>query len=670
MATCSPKCRSKLRSPFYIAGISLLTAIILVTAAVNVFVNLSRPGYSRMIGEFLNCKISLGRIYFVPFNVFIVTDVQSEERFDSRPLCAADRIILRLDIPSLLREKRFVPLFLGIKKGLWTAEKNLFANRGGLSGMFSGNRAIPPLKAVLEDTELVIRQESGGSVSFRGELQMQTTAAGNISLSGMIRKDSGLSSENAGATFRIRALQNKTGYQFQNIEIKNSAVYAKLWGEARENEVYLNGMVSGNSRLWNFHSRSPVWSRAREKIKSLCFWNRDSSPSIVGGEPCGLQIFDLECGLRFLPEKIDLCYARYTLNDVPFLVKGSFLFAGQPELKLDCSSYPGQAGPARRNNSEAFDMKINGIIAKDGFSGEISSKSVRRTHKGYLPQTIKAVLKDLRFVCSQNETADILCERSSIGYSSAKEDYAVEITDICLTFNAGRSSTSLKLHSRLYGGSLEGEGTVDMAAFPASYYLKISARDIKPELIDVFSPYAAFSSGVARGEVVARNTPQFELSGRVEIEEGVLHDSEFFSWLAGFCRISSLASVPFSRLSAHFMVTPDSSSIDEIKLSADCLGLDGYFHLYQSGLVSGKASLGFSRDLLASSPKFKSLVRLLGDGVSAARFEFKLSGLCEAMNFKWMSTDFKEKLQDLLPRGMEKSIEKKIEAVVLAISAQ
>lgn len=671
MATCSPKSRSKLNSPVYIAGISLLAAVVLITAAVNLSANLSRDRYAQMIGDFLGCPVSLNRIYFIPFNVFIITDLRSKDQINSRPLYAADSITLRFDAGRLLREKKFVPSYLGVKKGCWNTERDISSDwSGDLSSMFSGSSAMMPLKAALQDSEVIILQESGARTSFQVELQFQTTGQGVLSAQGIISPGPGASPDSSSCAFRVSALLSETGCQIRNIEVRTNGLYAKLWGEGRGNEIYLNGMVSGNNRLWNFHSRRSVWRRAKEKMKSFCFWRRDSSPSIVGGEPCGLQIFDLECCLRILPRRIDLSYARYTLNGVPFLVKGFLLSADCPELEMSCSSYPEQTGPARRNNSDAFDIMIKGAFGEGGFDGEISSESVRRTHKGYVPQQIKADLERLRLSYPQKGVAEISCERSLVSYHNRKDSYAMELTDICLALTASRSSTALKFRSALYGGSLEGEGTVDMAVFPARYYVKLSARDIQPELIDIFSPYAAFSSGTAHGQVVARNTPGFELSGNVEIDEGVLHDTEFFSWLAKFCRIPSLSSVPFSRFSAHFMVTPDASSIDEIKLSSAWLGLDGYFHLYQSGLVSGKVSLGFSRDLLANSAKFKSLVRLLGDDVSAARFEFKLSGLCEAMNFKWLSSDFKQKLQDLLPRGMEKSIEKKIEAVVLAISDQ
>ena len=98
--------------------------------------------------------------------------------------------------------------------------------------------------------------------------------------------------------------------------------------------------------------------------------------------------------------------------------------------------------------------------------------------------------------------------------------------------------------------------------------------------------------------------------------------------------------------------------------------LNGNFNLYENDLTSGRLSLTLSKELLETSPKFKSLLRVLGEEVNRVSFDFQISGLFEAMNFKWLESDFKRKLQNSLSASIKREIEKKIEEIIKSISAK
>jgi hypothetical protein len=52
----------------------------------------------------------------------------------------------------------------------------------------------------------------------------------------------------------------------------------------------------------------------------------------------------------------------------------------------------------------------------------------------------------------------------------------------------------------------------------------------------------------------------------------------------------------------------------------------------------------------------------------AVNFAFQLSGLYKSPNFKWLESDFKDKIKKMLPGFMERGIEKKIERAVQSIA--
>ena len=55
---------------------------------------------------------------------------------------------------------------------------------------------------------------------------------------------------------------------------------------------------------------------------------------------------------------------------------------------------------------------------------------------------------------------------------------------------------------------------------------------------------------------------------------------------------------------------------------------------------------------------------------SSLSFNFQLSGLFQAMNFKWLESDFKQILQDMLPHWIENKLESEIENIIESISRE
>ena len=94
----------------------------------------------------------------------------------------------------------------------------------------------------------------------------------------------------------------------------------------------------------------------------------------------------------------------------------------------------------------------------------------------------------------------------------------------------------------------------------------------------------------------------------------------------------------------------------------------GYYRLQENDLVSSKVSLELERNLLKSSAKFRPLLKLLGKDASNLKFDFQLSGTTNSLNFRWLESDFKQRLRDSIPDFIERQIEKKVEEILEPIS--
>ena len=105
-------------------------------------------------------------------------------------------------------------------------------------------------------------------------------------------------------------------------------------------------------------------------------------------------------------------------------------------------------------------------------------------------------------------------------------------------------------------------------------------------------------------------------------------------------------------------------SLNTVDLKGRELKLRGHFYFYLDDLISGNVSLALPWELLKTSPKFKSLIRILDKEVPFLTFDFKLSSLATAMNFKWLDSEFRTKLKDSIPDFIERGVERKIEGFI------
>jgi hypothetical protein len=166
------------------------------------------------------------------------------------------------------------------------------------------------------------------------------------------------------------------------------------------------------------------------------------------------------------------------------------------------------------------------------------------------------------------------------------------------------------------------------------------------------------------------NYPKPNLTGSIRIRDGYLDNIRFFVWLADFFSLPSLRKVDFDAISAQFAVTDNSAVLDKINLHGKQVSLTGVFDLKGSELVSSKISLSLPRELLEDSPKFRLLLALMSQETKSLSFDFRLSGLHNALNFQWMESEFKQKIKKMLPGFIERGLEKKIEKAVQSISQQ
>jgi len=284
---------------------------------------------------------------------------------------------------------------------------------------------------------------------------------------------------------------------------------------------------------------------------------------------------------------------------------------------------------------------------------------------------MKSTVKNLSFYFPEEDQLGISFGEALANYTEGIDLSGIPFKD----FNAlvdlkDKKAKFLKFNSKIYDGLLEGEGYIRKTPIPLRCALVFKTENVSMNKLRFSSMDFSNVYGKSESRFRLISYPRPNLNGQLIIHEGYLDNVQFFSWLSDFFQLAVLKRVDFDTLSARFSADSRAIVVDELNLDSKDVNLNGNFSLDKDKLVSGRISLDLSRGLLEISPSFRPLLGLLQPDASFLRFDFQLSGLLESMNFKWLESDFKMNLQDMLSETRERGLEKGVEDIIDSISTK
>ena len=110
-----------------------------------------------------------------------------------------------------------------------------------------------------------------------------------------------------------------------------------------------------------------------------------------------------------------------------------------------------------------------------------------------------------------------------------------------------------------------------------------------------------------------------------------------------------------------FFITLEKIQLSDLNLESPTVHLNGDFGVNPEGMVASKLVLGLSQKLLAQSPRLAQILKIFPDDMPFLDFDFQLSGNIEAMNFQWLSSEIKQKIEQRIPNFIEHRIETQID---------
>jgi len=297
--------------------------------------------------------------------------------------------------------------------------------------------------------------------------------------------------------------------------------------------------------------------------------------------------------------------------------------------------------------------------------GTIDIDFIKNNDLGFLPGSAQAAFKGLRFRMDRHWNANISWEDFDIAYRANDHEHRVLIRD----FNAEMKTQMdgvkvIEYKAPFYEGLLRGNLYIDSTQIPSKITSQITLEDVNTDALEELLIQFAQFDGRMSSTMNFTNIPQFELSGNITMVDGRMTDFDFFNWVSDTFRLPSLRAIDFGRASTQFLINKKHVQLMGIHLKTDDVRIRGYYDINNQNLVSSKLTVALSQGLLRQSPKFKPVLTIFEGNKDFLNFEFQLSGYTGAVNFQWMPSDVKRKIQERIPDFVERLIEKNIDEMM------
>lgn len=663
--------KSPIKSFLFLLALITALAIILLFL-LNAFLAKYKIDIEDSLNRLFGQKVVVKSIsYLPPFSVILNdTSVYGEALSGKSELLTIDKVKLVLSFKELIFQRKLIArdiLTSSVKLDYLNFSKLLkkkSENTNLLNVILSSKQNI---NFVIKKTLIVLPQKDNQSQQVMFDLHARL-AKGTISGSSSLRFIDINSKKNHFRIFRrknqplrckFKIHSSKDIAYIDNLELYRGTFYLKLWGRLEEYFLKLDGYSYASYFFSSDFSRKPSFNIAK-RFNQLFrqFKKADRIPVEKGPD---LRIFDIDCGISISYPFVHIDNMTFSLNNTPFSLKGNVSLLKPMSLNIKLFSYPNEVRDPKK--FKAINLEVKGAFLEKGFSGNISYDfpviSKRDSHFKHIEGDFNNLVFNLR----KDKHLDVIFDKAYINYSNNIQRYGAELKYFKALFNLVDERVNLLMFkASINGGYLKGVGEFDTIKIPLHYSTNVSLEDIDLEKVELYLGYPFRVLGRLHGQINCLNFPS-QANGQIVIKKGSFQDIRFLNWVADYFSLPILKQLNFEEASAYFLFDDNGLVLNNIDLQSPDVYLKGDFTRYDNDLVSGKLSLSLSRKALKTS-SLGPLLKLLDRRVPSLTLDFQLSGLFNAMNFKWLESDFKNKLRAAIPDFAEKGVQKQIEAVL------
>ncbi len=637
-----PKFRINLRNALFI----FLVSTVLSSLTVNIILLFSKDKLAHKASSSLTHSLKIGNIFYIPPDILLVQDLKIiSQNADAGP-ARLPLIGLKFSLADLIfRQRVSVPAI---------AINEVFASRAFVSKFIHENgehlasilRSLPKadILFLIKEAQLHFPQ---GAVTNTLHINLAVQVKGEeFYAKGNIYQPEDLSPFILHANGRL----TPRGTRLNQFSLERPKFYSNFWGEIRDGVLDISGYA---------------FSRALDEIHRPGILERLSQNTSKAVTEPTIELIDVKCRARLEFPTVKVEHLNFVLNNFPFSSSGTIVLSPPAKLDLAASLFNAPSGSSHIKNFKQANLLLNGSFTPKGFlsRSELNFLFEQSKDASFTLDKINISASDLLLYYDFRQTAQL--NKGAVTFTTLKAPHRISFDNLKMSFNfEGEKFKIIDIVAALYGGSLQGRVWVDPTQFPlrvtASAIFKEAEANALEELLVHFSKI----HGSLSGKLLVKSHPNFDLAGELLIRNGSLRNFDFFKWMAETFVMPSLVNIPFGETTARFWVNHKGSGLTDLQINSPDVSLTGYFNVDKSSLVSSKLSLGLSRGILQESPKFRAILRMFEQDIPSLFFDFQLSGNQDAMNFKWLQSEFKQRIQDRIPNFVERMIDRKIDTIL------
>ncbi|MCP4653742.1 MAG: AsmA-like C-terminal region-containing protein [Candidatus Omnitrophica bacterium] len=647
-----------------------VAVIVSISFGVNIFLSVSKDAIASNLTQFLDTKVSVGKISYSAFNSITLRDVcLFESRLSEEPSICFGKIKSSFSLWQILTKKSLSINDIGFYDSTIQNEKMqsfLRVNGADLINLIYSLPKKDSFALYLKNLFVVFASEIGDTarISIDGEMKVEKKQISGFVLfvPGRLSFDDGTVRVDIPLTCRFTGDVKGGRVSIDNLEFKRNNTYTKLWGALEDNALRMNGF-SYTSDVELLRVPAQFVFNLKDNLKTL--YKQHSSAKIINRTKANFDIFDIDCLMKFNFPKVQIKKLEFSVNNIPILIKGDLTFEDSLVANLFLSSFPRQSPVLRNDNPNRFDGSLFANLRRDGFSGGVHIDLARQMAVAVSTDQLTATFKGFAFKTAQNGNTITFFKEVDLSYLTKNNKYDFLFSEFNALFNFDNEVfKAVSIASKLYDGSFDAIGRLDTRHKPLSINFDMSINGITAVKLSSLSSHFSKVEGKVYGKINYHTYPESTLSGKLHSDNGILNDFRFFQWLANSFDIPTLRRIRFDKLGIGFLINNEEMSLKNITLRSKDVGLRGYYTVRSNDLISSKLSLFLSKELLSTSPKFRPLIKILSREAFFPDFDFQLSGVSSALNFKWLDSKFKQQLRDRVPNFVERGIERKIEAII------
>jgi hypothetical protein len=445
------------------------------------------------------------------------------------------------------------------------------------------------------------------------------------------------------------------------LNLSNQYFQAKLWGNMDMDSLQLKGYVLADSYAQKNRSMATGMNRHLQKLSQF---ESEGGYHFTESDLVNPNIhaLDIDALISFNFPVIRFSKVNFTLNNIPVSVEGAMNVGDHPHAHLFCQIYPSRDMVFFKK----ADLEWQWEIFKNANS--VDGRMTIDFKKGatdYSVKRIKASFENAIFDLDKIVPLDLYVETFKVTCKTGVEEHKLFLSGLRTRINHLPAHLKvIDIISPLGSGTLGGRVWVQTDTWPSKVYSRMHLNDVDARGLETLYSYFGQVHGKLSGNITFSAQEIMELRGDLTMAEGRLVNFEFFEWLADSFDMPALSTIDFNSANMRFMIQPEGVQLQDIRIESPDVVMSGFYHINSHNLVNSQLTLSLSKGALRESSKFRPILRLFRSRSDLIPLKFQLSGHSESVNFHWMDSPVKTRIQQKIPNFIERKIERGIDRMV------